>query len=210
MKLETEKIPFFLGVWIVIAVVCTCMAGLAYATAQHVARSGANQDPLRAIHQIQDIVKQGVDPSQIIPASGQDIKDSYSVFAALFDDKGTVVSSSVQVDGKNPTLPSGVFDYAKQHGEDRFTWQPQNDVREAVVLVPYNSQIQTGTSTQASSGYILAGQSLTETEKTVRNIVELSGIAWIFSLVLTFLLCWGMFRNHNKHHHVQEIGETVV
>ena len=210
MKEKIEKIPFYIGVWIVLAAVSTALAGLGYVVTQQTIRMSANLDPLKATLQIKDILKQGVDPSRIIPPTQLELKDNYSVFAAVFDEKGNALSSSVMVDGKTPNLPAGLFENAKMKGENKFTWEPKSNLREAAVVVPYNAEVTEGTSTKATSGFILSGQPLTEYEKNIEVIMRLAVAAWGFCLVLSFILCWALFRNHSKHHHVQEIGETVV
>ena len=212
MKLQSEKMPFFVAVWLVVAAAATVLAGLSYVTAQQVTRMGANAAPLQATHEILAILKQGVDPSRILPPTQTEITDSSSVFAAVFDEKGGVVSSSVQVDGKNPSVPNGVFEYAKQHGEDRFTWQPKSGVREAAIVVPYSASVQADASSTPTTtkGYVMTGQSLTEVERIAQDLLKLTGVAWLFTLVLSLLLCWVFFKDHAKHHVEKEIGETVV
>jgi len=95
---------------------------------------------------------------------------------------GTPVGSSVSLNGKLPTLPSGVFDKAKQAGGNRFTWEPQKGVRIAAVVMKFSSS--------SSSGYVLAGRSLKEIEKREQDLLYMTLIAGVAVLVLSFLATW--------------------
>lgn len=75
--------------------------------------------------------------------------------STLFLEGGGPIAGSGTLDGKLPTLPPGVFDFTRQNGQDGITWQPQPDVRSAIVVVHYNG---------LQSGFVLAGRSLREVE----------------------------------------------
>jgi hypothetical protein len=67
----------------------------------------------------------------------------------------------------------GVFDYVRQHDQDRITWQPEPGVRIATVVAGY---------TGSQSGFVLAGRSLREVEKRESQAEMEAGVVWIVTL----------------------------
>ena len=53
-----------------------------------------------------------------------DMARSLSPFLIVYNDQGQPLGSNAQLDGQTPTPPAGVFDYVRQHGEERVSWQP--------------------------------------------------------------------------------------
>jgi hypothetical protein len=155
----------------------TIFCGLCYFLIQQDLRQSAN-DP-----QIQ-MAEDQVQPENL---PSIDISKSLAPFVIVFDEKGNPISSSGTLNGVIPTIPAGVFVYVRTSGggdlrptdivgEDRFTWQPENGVRIAAVVVRTNS------------GFILAGRNLREIEKREENALFVSGIAWIFGIVGLFVI----------------------
>jgi hypothetical protein len=87
----------------------------------------------------------------------------------VFDDSGKALASSGTLHNQLPILPSGVFDYVRRSGEDRITWQPEPGVRSAVVVTPYSG---------ASSGFVMAGRSMRESEARTSQLELLLGAGW--------------------------------
>ena len=75
-------------------------------------------------------------------------------------------------------MPNGVFDFTKANKEDRITWQPQNGVRMAMVLLYSNT---------GSIGFIAVGRSLQEVEVREHNLVTTIFIGWIICIGLILL-----------------------
>ncbi len=107
-----------------------------------------------------------------------DISRSLSPFVIVFDDNGKPIASSAVLNGATPTIPFGIFQYVRMSGEDRFTWQPENGVRIAAVVVRFSG---------TSSGFILAGRSLREVEKREDNTLMIVGIGYVLVLILLFV-----------------------
>ena len=152
--------------WLPIAFLATCFAFLSYALVQQDIRQSAN-DP-----QIQ-IAEDGVSP-QSLPTI--DISKSLAPFVIVYDENGNLLSSSGTLDVAIPTILSGIFQYVRMSGEDRFTWQPENGVRIAAVV------------DKTASGFILAGRNLREVEKREDNILSMAIIGWIGMLIGTFFI----------------------
>lgn len=169
-----------LAQWLPLAIVIIIFSGLAYVTVQQNYRMGANDPQIQIAQDITTAIVQGTPADSIVPTNPTvDVAASLSPFVAIFDDTGKPVGASVSLDGKLPTLPDGIFAYAKQHGQDNFTWQPKKDVRIAAVVTHYSGK---------ESGFVLAGRSLTEIEKRESQLLIMSAIAGAVALVLTFLV----------------------
>ena len=173
--------------WIILVVTITGLVGLSFGLVQQVLRQSANdpqiqlaEDGARALAGGQDIV---LPFPASAPSGGDgtpiDIATSLAPFIIVFDDSGTVLSTSGQLDGKTPVPPTGVLEYVRSHGEERLTWQPRSDVRIASVITRYIGK---------KSGFVLAGRSLKETEARIQKLQTLALLAWAAILGITFLL----------------------
>jgi len=152
--------------WLPLAFLATCFAFLSYALVQQDIRQSAN-DP-----QIQ-IAEDGIVPQNL---QAIDISKSLAPFVIVYDENGNPLSSSGTLDVAIPTILSGIFQYVRMSGEDRFTWQPENSVRIAAVV------------DKTDSGFILAGRNLREVEKREDNILSMAIIGWIGMLIGTFFI----------------------
>ncbi len=114
----------------------------------------------------------------IVPTEKVDIAKSLAPYITVFDATGKTIASSAQLNGQIPTIPSGVFDYVRQHGEDRITWQPQPGVRSAVVVTQFQGP---------NSGFVLAGRSLREVEIREDDILHIVELGWLAMLLVSLL-----------------------
>ncbi len=169
-------------VWITLAFVLSICCGLAYLLVQQNIRISANYPQMQmaedTLPSVSDIGLQQVN-----------IETSIAPFVSVFDAQGTVrASNAVIMGGATPVPPSGVFDYAHIHGEDRFTWEPKSGVRIAAVLVYHND------GRTSSPGFVLAGRSLREVEILESDLARDTGIVWIIGLIISFFLSFLMVR----------------
>lgn len=184
MKNTIRSLPLFLKVWVLVAVLSTIFCGMGYILVQQELRSNANDPQIQQAQDAAISVKDASSLPQGITPNPVDIKNSLASFLIIYDNSGKPVAASGQLNNQMPGLPSGVIDYVKAHGQDRFTWQPQPDVRIAAVVIPFKGQ---------QSGFLLAGRSLKEVEVREHNALILAAAAWIASLVIGFLLSWLLF-----------------
>lgn len=170
--------------WLPLAFLVTFTCGLVYVTVHQNYRQTANDPQIQISGDVTAALVSGAPPDRMAPATKVDMARTLSPFLIVFDDSGKVVATSVVLDGKDPVVPAGIFSDAKSRGELRFTWQPKDDVRAAVVVRYYK--------TANSSGFVLVGRSLKEIEK--RNSVLAFHIFLAFvagqlaSLVLALIL----------------------
>jgi hypothetical protein len=150
-----------------------------YSIPQQVLRQDAN-DPqiamatdLVAVLERGDMVtllQQGALPAVTGGSGGVDMARSLSPFVIVYNDQGLPLASQAQLDGKAPAPPAGVFDFVRQHGEERLSWQPRRGVRIAAVVQRVGG---------AHPGFVLAGRSLREVEDREEQVLQMAGATWI-------------------------------
>ncbi len=165
--------------WLILAVLITALCGLVYLTAQQIYRQSANDPQIQMAEDLASDLSSGKKIEEVLPKKEVDISKSLSPFIIIFDSQKRPIASTAVLDGKIPLIPSGVFDYVAEHGEDRFTWQPKSGVRSATVVRKFAG---------SQSGYVLAGRSLREVEKREERLSQHVGLALISTLFATLLI----------------------
>jgi hypothetical protein len=172
--------------WLPAALVITLFAGMLYVTVQQVLRQDANDPQIQVAEDMADLLSQGIAPQSLISTGVPiDVSRSLATYAVVFDASGTAVLSTANLHGQPIALPPGVLEYAKKHGEDRLTWQPEVGVRSAVVMVYYS-----GTKT----GFVLVGRSLREVEIRENNLSRQVLIGWLAALIVSFIAVFFIHR----------------
>ena len=171
--------------WLLIAAIVTGLSGLLYAAVQQDLRQSANDPQIQMAEDTAAKLADGQQVQNVVPAEKVDIANSLAPYIIVFDATGKPIASSVQLNGQTPTIPSGVFDYVRQNGEDRITWQPQSGVRRAIVVTQFKGP---------NSGFVLAGRSLREVEIREDDIMHLILLGWIAILLVTLLATAILFR----------------
>jgi hypothetical protein len=166
--------------WLPLAVAITAVCGLVYLAVQQELRQTANDPQIQIAEDAVAALEKGATVDSRVPAEKVAIESSLAPFVMVFDDRGGVLGSSAALHGKTPGLPEGILDYVRGHGQDRVTWQPEPGVRIAAVVVRYQG---------AQPGFVLAGRSLREVEIRESNMESIAGIAWIFTLAASLIVC---------------------
>lgn len=164
--------------WIPLACITTIVCALIYVTVQQNYRQNADDPQIQMAEDTATALGNGQVPPMLNQSPVINMATSLAPYIIIFDNQGHPVTASVALNGTIPVPPHGVFDYTKTHGDDRFTWQPQTDVRSAAVVVPYHGE---------ASGFVLAGRSLREVEKREAQLTHMVGIAWIIALGASLL-----------------------
>jgi len=167
------------------AAIVTGLSGLLYAAVQQDLRQSANDPQIQMAEDTAAKLADGQQVQNVVPSEKVDIANSLAPYIIIFDATGKPIASSVQLDDQTPTIPSGVFDYVRQNGEDRITWQPQSGVRSAIVVTQFKGP---------NSGFVLAGRSLREVEIREDDIMHLILLGWIAILLVTLLATAILFR----------------
>lgn len=161
--------------WFLSIGIVTAIALLVYGAVQQNIRLSANDPQIEIAENTATGLAQGGTLSPALFSSMIDISKSLSPFVIAYDASGTVQASQAELGNKIPELPQGVLTYAKQHGEDRLTWQPNDTTRIAAVVTYYSG---------TQSGYILAGRSIKEVESRESKIQFDIIIAWLALIIL--------------------------
>jgi len=119
----------------------------------------------------------GAGPQSIVGAP-IDISKSLAPYVIIYDENGSAVASSGLLKGIIPAPPKGVFSYLKTNLEDRFTWEPEKNIRSAVVMRKINGP---------RPGFILVGRSLREIEAREMSLRLMILSAWASAMFVTFI-----------------------
>lgn len=160
--------------WLPLALAITMICGIIELTVQQSYRMSADDPQIQYSEDVAASFKDAKDAPNLVPQDKTDISASLATFGIVYGKDGAMLASSAVLDGKTPSLPAGVIDYANKHGKDTFTWEPKKGVRVAAVI------------TKGDGGYILIGRNIREVEirEDKLNIIVLAG--WLSTLLLTF------------------------
>lgn len=162
--------------WLVFVVLLTIIFGTLYVSIQQVLRQSANDPQIALSEDLAQNRSQRSDGSTLeLGGPTVDIRSSLQPFIMEFNDKGVLQQTNLNLeefyrDTKQiVTVPPGVFEYTRNHKQDRFTWQPFSNVRIATVVTYFKGK---------SSGFVLVGRSLREVEAREENMMKLVGLGW--------------------------------
>lgn len=179
------KFKGFLRLFLPIAFVLTTISGLIYISVQQALRQGANDPQIQIAQDLADNLQNGKIAQDLVGAQ-VDLRKSLATFVIVFDDSGKPIAASAMLDGRIPTPPVGVFTYTKQNKQDRITWEPKPNVREAAVLVRFEG---------SNPGFVLVGRSLSEVEKRESSLalqVELGLTASLLGSLVILIIIGGV------------------
>ena len=165
-----RKLRNIIRLWLPTAVIITLLSGLTYTVAQQILRMSANDPQIQLAEDAANALTNGAPPEAVLPASKVDIATGLAPYVVVFDNAGKAIASSGMLHNQFPTLPSGVFDATREHGENRITWQPEAGVRSAIVVTRYGG---------AHPGFVMAGRSLRESEARADQLLLLAGAAGV-------------------------------
>lgn len=168
-------------IWLPLAVLSTIFCGLVYVTVQQSYRQSANDPQIQIAQDTVLAINSGFSPKDAVFRNKIDISKSLAPYIIIYDESGKPIVSGAILDNKTPNPPKNALDFAKKVGENRFTWEPKNGVKSAVVLAYYKGK---------ESGFVLAGRSLREVEKREKLLAASIGVAYILSLGSTFAVIY--------------------
>jgi hypothetical protein len=174
--MRIDRIPLLA----VLLTLTTFVAGAGYLISQQVLRMSANDPQIQLAEDGASRLLHGETASAVVPERQIDMASSLAPFMIFYDDSGHPIVSSALLDGIIPTVPSGVFDYVRSHGEERVTWQPRSGVRISSVV------------TRTTGGFVVAGRNMREIEIREGTVFKLAAASWIvvncMLLALWFLI----------------------
>jgi hypothetical protein len=146
--------------WLPLACAISVMSLTIDLAVQQNFRMSANDPQIQIAEDAARSIGSGTQNVPAQPAANPvDIAASLAPFSVFYDDQGRPISGTGMLNGKLPSLPAGIFEFVRQNGEERVTWQPRPGVRSAIVV----ERIRGG-------GFVMAGRSLREVELRERNL----------------------------------------
>ena len=163
------------------AVVVTALAGLVYVSVQQDQRSLANDPQLQMAQDAAARLTNGAQPRDVVTGPAVDLASSLAPFITVVSPGNDVLASTATLNGTTPVPPAGVIDAARTGGNDTVTWQPASNVRQAIVVVPYDSAV--------GQGAVIVGRSLRAIEARETLTLLASAAAWIVTLIALLVAC---------------------
>ncbi len=177
---------WFLRIWLPIAIAVTGLCAVSLWTVQQVYRQSLNDPQVQIAEDIATALETGAKPASLIATSTKvDVAASLRPYTVIYDKDLTPLAWSGEYQGKPPMPPKSVFENAEGPegtglGENRVTWQPEEDVRSAIVVVHV---LKTG-------GFVLSGRNMRETEDRIWDMQAIVGLVWILTLAATLIATW--------------------
>lgn len=175
MRRAGRAIVMSLIYWIPLAALTVLLSGLVYVAVQQNERSFANDPQVQMATDARIALDQGADPQSLVPANQIDIAQSLAPYLVIFDTTGQVRAAGATLHGAALVPPHGVFESATASGMDLITWTPEQGVRSAIVVTPYNG------------GFVLAGRSLLLVEQREAALSFQVEAACLVTLIITYL-----------------------
>jgi hypothetical protein len=162
--------------WFAAATIILIIFGTIYSVVQQSQRADANYPQIQIAEDAAAALNQGAKPS-ILVSGHVSLNDSLAPFLVIYSRSGKIVAGSGYLNGHVPGVPIGILSDSNDKPYNAVTWQPQKNVRIAVVTYSANKY------------YVLSGRSLKYIEANENKSFALSylgGFASIFVLILAF------------------------
>ncbi len=184
---QDKYFRFLVNFWFIPIVLFSFSCALVYIVAQQTIREQANHPQIELATEIANYLEEN--PTRVPTALGFvrsqlvnrqiNLAKSQMTFGIIYNEKKQAIESTAKLNGKVPELPAGVLENVEKTGINKFTWEPQKDVRIASVIVKVNGN---------KVGYVLVGKSLSETEKLEHKVLLYSLSVWIGGLAISLIL----------------------
>lgn len=185
---------FFLN-YAIIAFIVTVMMFTIYTVAQQNYRTGLNDPQVAIARDMQTQVNHGKPINPFFRTDPVDISNSLSPFAILYDANGKPIMSDALLHDNIPQLPAGIFDVVRKKEEHYVSWQPEHDVRMAMVIIKTNTD---------PVQFIAVGRSMELVEERIQAMTMTIFITWaVFMLIIVFMMM--VNRANNKKHNYEKI-----
>jgi len=191
MLRDTYGRPTLIYNALILAALSTVLAVGLFVVAEQSLREAANDPQLELAGNLAYGLEHGAAAQSLVPAEKVDMAASLSPFVIAYDEQGRVLASSGQLDGQTPALPRGIYDDAREHGEDRVTWQPRRGLRIAAVVRHVVG---------ANGGFVLAGRNMREIEARWQLTMSTARLFWLLmmGIVIAGTLLFGWFTGPPK------------
>ncbi len=158
-----------------VAIPATLICGVIYAVAQQSLRLGANDPQIQLAEDAATALGESSLPEEVVSDQTVDAAKSLAPFIMIYGNDGKPVISDATFGGKDLTVPAGVLEDAKLHGQSRVTWQPTPGLRFAAVAVRSGGNY---------DGYVVAARSLREVEVRESDVLNIAAAGWLILLAV--------------------------
>jgi hypothetical protein len=163
------------------------LTGLVYVAVQHALRQSANDPQIQMAEDAAAALDAGQTHESLTSGPPVNMKTSLAPYLIILDSNKHMIATTGKLDGKVVLPPAGSFDAAAASTgkvgpakENRITWEPADDVRQAAVIVAHKN------------GYVVAARSLREVEMRESQLSVMVAAAFatlaVIGLVLVALL----------------------
>ena len=172
-----------------IAVGLTLIAGLGYVNVQQALRLGANEPQEWLAESVLVNITNGMSPVQAASSTSLgpvEISTDPAPYIVIYDASGKPIAGNGYLHGVLPVLPQGVLTSAEEAHlgllPDRnfLTWQPEPDIRQAIVIDPILTP---------TGGYVVSGRSLAYVEDEEQALTVRTFVGWVAAMLGTFIFC---------------------
>jgi len=167
--------------WLPLAVAISGICLLVYGAVQQNYRQSLNDPQIQMAEDGAALLANGGVPADVVPhgIAMVDAANSLAPWIAVYDGSGTPLESSAVLDGKPPMPQAGEFALAKAQGTNlpHNTWQPDQNVRIALVIVPVPGK----------DMFVASGRNMREVENREGQLTTLVGLAWLVTMAASFV-----------------------
>lgn len=150
--------------------------------AQQALRLSANETITQLSEDTSGALEAGTAATLLASPTPVRIDKSLAPYVIITNTDGAVVASSGQLNGTSPVPSLDTLQSSTSNGIAYVSWLPNGATRQAIVIKPYHGP--------SGSGFVVAGRSLREIEKSNDVFLQLAIIAWISGFLALGLLCF--------------------
>jgi hypothetical protein len=172
-----------------LAGIATVLALFLYMIPQQLLRLGADDPQIQLAGDLAEKLDEGAAPVEAVAPGQVDMERSLSPFVIVYDDRGVPIASQAQLEGKTPAPPPGVFDFVRQHGEERLSWQPARSGLRRVRIAAVIRRV--GHLGSGGAGFVLAGRSMAQVEDRIEHVGLMARVAWLAMLAIILAVTIG-------------------
>jgi hypothetical protein len=183
-----DKMSTILKAWFPFAITVSLICVILYGVVQQNYRQNADDPQYQMATDAVAALQRQENPMTLVNPV-VDLSVGLSPYLIFYDAQGKPIVSGAQLNGKAPELPAGVLDVAGKNGEHALSWQPQPDIRQALVIKKVTGN---------DVAFVVAGRSLWKVEARIGLLIRQLVTGWLLALLLLFITIWlqQAFFNH--------------
>ena len=178
---------WFIRVWVPLAVGITGVCAILYGVTMQSQRQALNDPQIQIAQDVATLLLLGASPSEFSTREPVDISRSLSPWFAIYGENREPLVATGFLSGAMPVPPPEVFHAmadassaatASRYPEIRLSWQPEKEVRQAIVVV------------KAGDRYVIAGRNMREAEQRIWQAQSVIVLGWLITLAAALVAVW--------------------